>query len=182
MMRPSFTHDDADRAHAEWHCNCGPTAFAAITGHTLDEARQAMPDFEDRRYVNPTMMLDALRRVSVGFDLRQRGRDGEVIDFPAYGLARIQWEGPWTAPDVNNKRRAYGKTHWVGVERGHTGIGIFDVNCFGRGSNSGWMALENWERVIVPVILAAIPRASGKWHITHAVQLKVSPAELRMAG
>ena len=53
------------------------------------------------------------------------------------------------------------------VDRGF--VGIFDINMTGNGT--GWGSLADWERDIVPAIVAATPRANGKWHITHGVEV-----------
>lgn len=79
--------EDADRAYAEWGCNCGPAAVAAICGLTLDQVRPHMGDFETKRYTNPTLMWQVLR--SIGARFSYRGGDlGRW--WPTYGLARIQ--------------------------------------------------------------------------------------------
>jgi hypothetical protein len=37
----------------------------------------------------------------------------------------------------------------------------------------GWIPLLAWGEKLVPHILeAAVPRANGKWHITHAVEVR----------
>lgn len=165
----TFSADDAERAHTEWGCNCGPAALAAILEMTLDEVRPHMGDFEGKRYTNPTLMLNTLHRLSVVFSYRG-GHLGRS-NWPAYGLARIQWEGPWTKPGVP-ARAAYRHTHWVGVNgRSRDDIGIFDVNALGNGS--GWCPLQDWSDDIVPWILKeCAPRADGGWHITHAVEVQ----------
>jgi len=138
MIPVRFTQDDANRAHDEWGANCGPGALAAIMGMTLDEARPRLIGFDAKGYTNPTMMFDALKSVSADFAVR-RFPDGRYcdLDWPLFGLARIQWEGPWTNPGVPMRAR-YRYTHWV---------------------------------VIAPHLIAQYPRASGKWHITHAIEV-----------
>jgi hypothetical protein len=86
-------------------------ALSAITGLTLNEIRPHMGDFETKRYTNPTMMFAALK--SVGVRWRTNGKNS--THWPRYGLARIQWEGPWTAPGVPMRVR-YRHSHWVGVD------------------------------------------------------------------
>jgi len=165
-----FTREDADRAHREWGCNCGPGAIAAVMGLTLDELRPHMGDFEQKRYTNPTLMWQVLRRLDVRFIHAQPNNDSS---WPSYGLARIQWEGPWTAPGVPMVAR-YRHTHWVGAQWGAKpgdpmSVGIFDINCM---NSSGWVALEDWSSTIVPWLLRELhPKANGRWHITHAVEI-----------
>lgn len=160
---PRFSLADADRAYDEWGANCGPAALAAITGKTLDEVRPHLEGFDAKRYTNPTMMFAALR--SLGVPHRSRPHYAPM-PWPAFGLARIQWEGPWTRPGVPMRAR-YGCTHWVGSAR--NGAGVFDVNCLNNGS--GWVARGDWEQLVVPAIVETYPRADGKWHLTHAIEV-----------
>lgn len=170
MITPArFTAEDADRAFQKWGANCGPGAVAAICGLTLDEVRPHLEDFESKRYTNPTLMWQVLRNIGVRFSFRA-GELGQM-NWPRYGLARIQWEGPWTQPGVPLRAR-YRHTHWVGVCTNHVrDIGIFDINAIANGS--GWSSLENWRSIVVPWILKeAVPRADGNWHITHSVEVE----------
>jgi hypothetical protein len=167
-----FSLQDAEKAHDEWGCNCGPAALAAVCGLTLDEVRPCIRDFERKRYTNPTMMRDALDTIRgrfAGINYRLASPD---LSWPNYGLARIQWEGPWTALGVPAGAR-YRHSHWVGSHRSaDTGIGIFDVNAMNSG---GWIHLRDWEDVLVPWLLREChPRASGGWHITHAIEVERS--------
>ena len=173
MKFPRFTADDMDLANETWGANCGPGSIAAICGLTLDELRQHMGDFERKGYTNPTLMWQVLQ--SIGVKFTYRGGDLGRENFPRYGLARIQWEGPWTQPGVP-ARAAYRHTHWVGAAIDPVkGIGIFDINALGNGT--GWCALEDWSNSLVPWILEeCVPRADGGWHITHAVE--VDPREI----
>lgn len=179
MKTTRFTADDADRAFEAWGCNCGPSALAAILGLTLDDARRHVgPDFEARRYTNPTMMLAALFSA-----LGPSGARWSVTRrsaWPSYGLARIQWEGPWTEPGVPMAAR-YRYTHWVGAHTRSSDdrIGVWDVNAMrATADGSGWVALEHWSATIVTWILEGYPRASGRWHITHAIDV-ARPVVLR---
>lgn len=163
------TLDDINRAHKVWSANCGPAAISAVLNRPLDEVRPHMGDFERKGYTNPTLMFAALESLGVQFSHRGRDWQGRV-DWPDFGLARIQWERPWTKPGVPIRAR-YRYTHWVGVNAGHQDkIGIFDVNAIGNGT--GWRALFDWAETIVPWILEnCVPRANGGWHITHAVEI-----------
>jgi hypothetical protein len=165
---PRFTLADAERAHDEWGANCGPGALAAIMGMTLDEVRPHMLGFESKGYTNPTMMFEALGYVGARWQLLKSPV------WPNYGLARIQWEGPWTKPGVPIRAR-YRYTHWVGAQRGYSSIGIFDINCMNNGT--GWCSLDDWRRGIVPHLVALYPRADGKWHITHAIEIAKSSGQ-----
>lgn len=167
--RPRFTVEDADRAYDEWGANCGPGAIAAICGLTLDDLRPHMVDFERKHYTNPTLMWQVLRSIGVRFSYR--GGHLGCENWPQYGLARIQWEGPWTEPGVP-VRAAYRHTHWVGactVDAGN--VGVFDINAIGNGT--GWTNASEWVGKVVPYILEeCVPRANGRWYITHVVEVE----------
>jgi hypothetical protein len=67
-------------------------------------------------------------------------------------------------------RARYRHTHWVasctieGEEQN-----IFDVNCMCIG---GWVPLSEWADSLVPWLLKQCePKASGRWHITHSVEV-----------
>lgn len=163
----AFNEADANRAFDEWGCNCGPTALAAAVGLTPDQVRPHMLGFEKKKYTNPTMMFEALDSLAgAGFIARWKSVTfrgiGQGMVTPEFGLARIQWEGPWTAPGVPLRVR-YRKTHWVAVNFDK----VFDVNAMWCG---GWVQYDRWVRDVVPVILRlCVPKANGKWHITHGI-------------
>lgn len=161
VTRPRFTADDAQRAFDTWGCNCGPSAIAAIMQMTLDEVRPFVGDFEQKHYTNPTLMFDTLNRI--GRPWRKRFPP----QWPNYGLARIQWHGPWMQEGVPIGAR-YRQTHWVGGARRDGEIGVFDINAIGNGT--GWSRLDHWEAVLVPYILQHVPRADGGWSITHTIE------------
>ena len=166
---PRFSHADAIRAADEWGANCGPGAIAVILGMTLDESRPHLGDFERRRYTNPGLMWSILDGLGIRWSKILRPRR-----WPAYGLARVQWEGPWTAPGVP-PRVAYRHTHWVGVSTADDqNVGIFDINALGNGT--GWVSLRHWVDVIVPWILEQCePGADGGWDLTHGVEIENIP-------
>jgi hypothetical protein len=159
-----FTHAEAESAADTWGMNCGPAAVAAICSLTLDELRPHLGDFEVKRYTNPTLMWSILNSIGAKWRLVRPPRT-----WPAYGLARVQWEGPWTAPGVP-PRVAYRHTHWVGAQQGRTDVGIFDVNAMNSG---GWIGLDDWVGLLVPWLLKEVaPKASGRWHLTHVVEIE----------
>lgn len=168
MIPLRFTVADVDAAAQAWGCNCGPAALAAIAGLTLDQVRPLLPDFARRGYVNPTMMFDALERAGLPFEGRALGRRVFKVDFPRRGLARIQWGGPWCKPGVP-PAAAYGHTHWIAAELDLSagGLVILDVNTV----EFGWISASRWSTYLVPELTRAIPRADGKWHITHAIEV-----------
>lgn len=164
-LKFDFQHVQA--AFDAWGCNCGPGALAAVTGRTLDEVRPHVPGFEDKRYTNPSMMYAALDRL-IGSHWRLQL---PLKGWPSYGLARIQWEGPWSQPGVP-KRVAYRHTHWVGVlSRSLADIEVFDINAMIPPAN-GWISLKEWSQALVPWLLGQTePKATGDWHITHAIEI-----------
>jgi hypothetical protein len=166
---PRFTVEDADRAYDSWGANCGPGAIAAVLAMTLDEVRPYLSaaGFDQKRYTNPTMMNDVLRATGCAWK-----KIGAI--WPTYGMARIQWEGPWTKPGVPMRAR-YRFTHWVGAGIRNGDVGIFDINCINNGS--GWCTLKDWSEIVVPHVLQQYPRADGKWHITHAIEIEALAAE-----
>jgi hypothetical protein len=161
--RLAFTEKDANKAFEEWGCNCGPGSLAAIIGKTLDEVRYHIPKFEERKYTNPKMMYKALNNLKIKYD------NSSNIFFPRYGLARIQWDGPWMASHIPEYRK-WRHTHWIGsCIRTLDNIGIFDINAINSG---GWISLDSWESVIVPHILSECePNSTGKWSITHSLEI-----------
>lgn len=164
-----FTEADAHRAYDEWGANCGPGAVAAITGLTLDELRPHVGSFIDKRYTNPTLMWEILDRIGARWKPTRKPRT-----WPDYGLARIQWEGPWTAPGVP-PRVAYRHTHWVAAWRRGDSVGIFDINAM---SSGGWISATDWAETLVPWLLSeAVPKADGRWHITHAAEISREACE-----
>ncbi len=143
----------------------GPAAIAAILGMTLDKLRPQLGDFERKCYTNPTLMWEILDRLGAFW------RRGNPRSWPAYGLARVQWEGPWTKPGVPMRAR-YRHTHWVGAawSMAREDFGIFDVNAMANGT--GWASVADWSGVIVPWILETCePKADGRWHLTHVVEI-----------
>jgi hypothetical protein len=167
-MDLKFTEAEANAAAESWGFNCGPAAIAAICGLSLEQLRPHLGHFESRGYTNPTLMWTILRKLGVYHHVSAGAPGGE--QWPLWGLARIQWEGPWTEPGVPIVAR-YRKTHWVGSNGiNRANIGVWDVNCLNNGT--GWVSLRDWDRITVPAILRSYPRASGFWHITHAVEIR----------
>ena len=166
-----FSVDDAQLAADAWAANCGPGAVAAICGMTLDELRPFLGDFERKRYTNPTLMWHILVRLGVTWQAARMGTlawDLRETLWPRYGLARVQWEGPWTAPGVPMRAR-YRHTHWVGAAERATGLRIFDINCICVG---GWVSADEWADHVVPWLLnECTPKANGHWHLTHVVEI-----------
>lgn len=168
-----FTAADLKLANEIWGCNCGPGAAAAVCDLTLDEVRPhfAKVGFEAKCYTNPTMMVGALKSIGRPWYTLKPGFSSD-LPWPRYGLARVQWEGTWTRPGVPMAAR-YRQTHWVGAHTGSESIGIFDINAMeATSAGDGWVALEEWDGQIVPFILKDHNGATGRWHLTHIVEIE----------
>ncbi len=171
----AFGEDDMDLAWNVWGCNCGPASCAAILGVTLADVRLAFEEygFAEKRYTSPTMMRNVLATLSVSHTERKIVSLFEVNKFPWAGLVRVQWEGPWTEPGANPKW-AYRHTHWIAAWRppsltprdeppppgGRLPV-VFDCN-------RGLISFAEWEKEVVPRLVAMTPRADGGWHVTHS--------------
>jgi hypothetical protein len=102
-----FTLEDSRLAFEAWGANCGPNALAQCVGYRLDQVRSFLGDFEQKGFMTPSMMKASIKRLA-----RLNEMPPLLHGWPLYGIVRIQWTGPWTAPDAN-PRWAYQYTHWV---------------------------------------------------------------------
>lgn len=157
MAYPALRFDEKsiNAAYENWRCTCGPAAFAAVLGMTLDEARSHFPGY--RGWVAPTMMWNALASARVECRV---GKPVTVNGMPSYGLARVQWHGPWMAHNVPVAAR-YRHTHWVAA----VGAFVFDIN-------AGWVPAAVWRNEVVPEITDTIRRCHGRWSVTHVAEVE----------
>ena len=172
MMAVRFSLDDAQRAADTWGANCGPGALAAVMDMTLDEVRPYLRGFDQKRYTNPTMMLDALR------DLKAKWTRVKTVWPFGKGLVRVQWEGPWTEPGVPIRAR-YRHTHWIAARQIGENIWnqeIFDINCMCVG---GWVPLTEWATQVAPWLMKECAPKSyiGRWHATHVIEVTTEGRE-----
>lgn len=120
-------------------------------------------EFDRRRATTEIMLVKAL--TSLGVSHKQ-------IDtqFPSYGLARIQWGGPWIVdPDPFEKLR---HSHWVGVSRTDSTVKVFDYNAISIG---GWVSLEEWATYLQPWLLSTCePQADGQWWVSDAYEIDLA--------
>lgn len=165
-----FSEADCQVAYDAWGCNCGPAALAFALQMPLENVRDAIPDFTERRYTSPTMMDAALR--SLGASVvklgapKNRGHECMFADVPA--LVRIQWTGPWTA-DGKTQKWAARQTHWICCWRyGDDRWNVFDIN-------GGIRKFFDWKREIVPLIVQSVPRADGGWWPANVWQVAQPP-------
>lgn len=164
IPKVKFSIDDAHAASDEWGANCGPGALAAILGSDLSQVRSLLEGFDAKRYTNPTMMFAALDKSGRGWKRLSIG-----AQLPTWGLLRIQWHGPWTAPTAP-KRWAYRHTHWIGVSLENGERYAFDINCICVG---GWVPWQEWSDRVAPwLIRECVKRGDGQWSVTHAVEVQ----------
>lgn len=156
--RIRFNESDANQAWEDWGCNCGPSSLAAALGLTLEQVRPHLRDFEQKRYMSPTMMKSALASLGVRWcsDLRS--------PWCSNGLVRIQWGGPWLQPGVPIAAR-YRHTHWVASRLYGGHHWVFDVNIVNQG---GWARADAWAGYVAPwIIRECVRRGDGTWYPTH---------------
>src|SRR5262249_11571873 len=147
-----FSFQDAVNADRDWGMNCGPGALAGVTGRMLDEVRKALPEFGrgrgQKHYTNAEMMRGALENLGVVFKITET----QGPDLPEYGLARVQWEGPWTEPGQPWEARQR-HTHWIGFDA--WAVEIFDINAIWlKKGRDGWLWADDWESEIKTPLLA----------------------------
>lgn len=159
-----FSHADIIRANREWGCNCGPGALAAALGLTLNSVRGRIPGFESKRYTSPSMMADALRDMGQAYRDARGGPDTPCPEsLPVWGLVRVQFGGPWTAPGANPKW-AYCYTHWIASAKDYHTVER-RWHSFVADINGGLMTFDEWVADIVPLLLPK--RGDGRWWPTH---------------
>lgn len=166
----TFTEDDLRSAAEAWGCNCGPSALAFALQTTLDEVRPALPDFERRGYVNPSMMRHALATLGRRIEIvrnphggRNRGFGIDTMFAGPMSLVRVQWTGPWTA-DGKTAKWAAAQTHWIACWNEAGARFVFDCN-------SGITSFEAWESQTVKAITETIKRADGDWYPSNVWRL-----------
>jgi len=176
-LRAVFDRDVAQAAADEWGFNCGPGALCAVLRKTPEQIRPHLLDFEKKGYTNPKLMADILHGLEVPFRRvmgpGQVGRHGfQTPRYPAFGLVKIQWEGPWTKPQVP-VRAAYRHTHWIGYQgeqlKPPNKRMVFDINAICDG---GWIPWYEWQDALVPWLLKRVePKATGGWWPTHCWEI-----------
>ena len=192
---------DVDECSDAWGANCGPCALAAALGvpvrgvfeavaeRSLVDDQIPLPLSTFRGWMGIGHMEDAI--------LCLTGRHPTVVrGLPAEGtvaVACVQWSGPW-----NFTRGAAVHRHWVAIRtdesrpgEGWTSVLLYDVNATHRVElttvhgteipvrvstelvhrSGGWVALDNWERALVPRLLPN--RADGKWWVQWAGVLRL---------
>lgn len=159
MTTPLYVPKDLESCHERWGLNCGPAALAACLGVDGEAVRPYFPGFEERRYVNPTQMKQA-----ISLARRRYGRRWDM-KFPHHGVVLIQILGPWCESGVR-AQAAYRHTHWIAASK--DGGVVFDVNA---DLFTGWLTVKQWSEVIVPNLLAHHKRATG-WAVKVSLEVE----------
>ena len=157
----AFDAADQQRAWDRHGSNCGPGAIAGLAGLTPETVVTFLGE-RFRRIGGTTeyMLADALEHFAIPW--RDSG-----LDWPDYGLVRIQWDGPWLWDPRPFHRLRH--SHWVGSCREGDAVHVFDINAISRG---GWLSLDEWSARLVPWLLErAEPQATGTWWINDAYDL-----------
>lgn len=150
MAPLSLAYSEADSlaAYRAWGANCGPHALAAAAQLSLTDVRGHLHNFKG--WMSPTMIGDALRSMSVPYELRKGLKSTSLCQ----GINRIQWEGSWLNPGVP-VAAAYAHTHWVAHFDGQ-------VLC-AMASSAAWISIEEWRGHL---------ESLGKlWYVTHHYML-----------
>ncbi len=167
-----FDIDETQWAADDWGFNCGPAALCAVLGRTPAEIRPHLGDFEQKGYTNPRLMAAILRGLRIPFRrVYECPGSHEAVDavYPAFGLVRIQWGGPWTKSGVPVRVR-YRHTHWIAMHNPANGRSmVFDVNAM---CVRGWIDRGTWAQDLVPWLLGqCVPQADGRWWPTHCWEI-----------
>ena len=152
---------DVTAAYETWQASCGPAALAAVLHRPLAQVRHLLAGYDQRGYMNPTHMQLALGGARCWWQKLRPGEDG-----PSYGLAFVQWLGPWCDKGVP-VAAAYRKTHWVGMALCEdTGLMLYDINACSEMSHDGaWVPWRWWHEEVRPEITKTIKAATGGSYI-----------------
>ncbi len=145
---------DVHLAHRIFGANCGPATLAAVLSVQVCDVIALFDQFPDRPYTSRRKMEEILQVCRLGFSVQD--------DFPTFGLALVQFDGPWTG--VPGAERWAGRfTHWIGV----AGDAVYDVNC------DGWVSRWEWETETVKGLIAGYRRATG-WSVRKALEVALA--------
>jgi hypothetical protein len=150
---------DLDEANKRWEANCFPGALAAALGISVGDVRPFFPWFHASPYTNIPRGDEAIGAAYSAGRCRS-WRPIASSEWPAHGVALVQFTGPWTAPDANKKWAAM-HTHAIAVAareiRGRAGLTrmVYDVNAV------SWAPLETWEAIILPKTFKEPKRSTG---------------------
>jgi hypothetical protein len=161
-----YTVEQARAAWDSWRANCGPWALCAVLGVDLPSVRPLFPRFPERAYTKETGMRRALTEV---------GRSWEEWDsgWPASGLVRVAWDGPWWNDVAQDPYARLRRSHWIATLDTGAGRFLFDGNAIAEG---GWITATRWCAVWAPHIASyESPEATGGWRVVDRFACGISP-------
>ena len=163
--RPLFTAKEQQDAFDALGANCGPGAIAAMCGSTPRAVALLLGDeFQERKGTTEIMAQRAIK--ALGFSCSYDA----TPTWPAYGLARILWDGPWTLSSHPYSR--YKHSHWIGVfcvpQEPRL---IFDINAIAVG---GWLPFAQWARDLAPLLAQQEKNATGTWTLGDSLHLHLN--------
>jgi hypothetical protein len=132
--------------------NCGPASYAAAFERDVLEVMSRFPQFPKRPYTTTRQMEEAFEADGIVTERLDR-------EFPADGVALLQFIGPW-GDETTNSSAALKRTHWVGVK----GELMYDLNW------GAWLPLISWEAVVYPMFADFEPRISG-WTVRCGLEI-----------
>jgi hypothetical protein len=150
--RPVFIPWDLEIAGINFGANCGPISFAVTVEREVCRTMKFFPHFNYSRSTNLTQMLRAYREVGYEIQINK-------CELPEFGVALIQWTGPWTAKHFFSRWSLF-YTHWIAVKDRW----IFDHTV------GEWLEFSQWENEVTPDFISQIPRATG-WAVKYGVGL-----------
>lgn len=153
--RGRFIPWDIEVAQYNFGANCGPVSFAVASGRQVCRVMQHFQHFEAKPWTNLTQMRQAFEETGVTPITHKR-------EWPRFGVALIQWLGPWTQHDFF-ARWSLHHTHWVAVDRDW----VFDH------TEVRWMPRTEWAETVAPLFLEEIPHATG-WAVKYGLESKSS--------
>ncbi len=146
---------DIEVARYNFGANCGPVSFAVATGRQVCRVMQHFEHFETKPWTNLTQMRRAFAESGVATVTHRR-------EWPHYGVALIQWLGPWTKFDFFAGWSLL-HSHWLAVDAAW----VFDH------TEMRWMSRDEWAGTVAPLFLEEIPHATG-WAVKYGVESKSS--------
>lgn len=153
---------DIEVARLNFGANCGPSAFAAVTGREVCRIMRYFSHFERSPWTNLSQMKSAFREVGLAIEVHRRA-------FPRSGVALIQWLGPWTEPEFFS-RWSLLHSHWIAVDEGW----VFDHTI------GYWQELAEWKVTAAAEFVTDTPRAHG-WAVKYGIEVVKSSSSCRIS-
>lgn len=152
-MKPiQFTRADYARARKKRGVNCGPAAFAAITGKTLEEALAFFPSFRKGDGVTIDTMEKALTRAGCKWTARRYLQ-------PSHGLAVVKID--IGLPEDESPG------HWIAAARDGSDRYVFDD----WSPAADWLPVGVWGTEVFPRLSADCHGATGKCWISYGIEV-----------